>query len=393
MPGAETSVVVVSYRPGNWLRSCLESVREQASEVIVVDNASPGGEASEIARACGARPVPTRQNLGFAGGVAVGLTEARGEVIALLNDDAIAGAHWLTAATRVLNDPAVAAVTPKVVLAGRFAEVRLEDETWFAPGDPRPLGRQLRSITVDGAEVLDRALGAGLHDLEQDEWRWTAGARPFYVPVLEGVSDPRIELDGEPVAAGPIVRILNHAGSFLRGHGIAGEYGFGAPDDGRFDRPAERFGFSGTAPVFRAETLRRLGPFATRFFAYNEDTDWCLRARLAGMRILYDPEATVTHRMSATSGGAAAARVRHLARRNAALCLVRNAPARVAWKEIETRLRAGRADPVRRDLIRLLPWAVGTRFALSRRWSERPADVWARWADQDLEWDRSPASG
>ena len=34
---------------------------------------------------------------------------------------------------------------------------------------------------------------------------------------------------------------------------------------------------------------------------YLEDTDWCLRARLAGLRIVYDPTASVRHRLSATS--------------------------------------------------------------------------------------------
>jgi GT2 family glycosyltransferase len=173
---------------------------------------------------------------------------------------------------------------------------------------------------------------------------------------------------------------------------VAGEYGFGAPDDGRFEAPAERFGFSGTAPVFRAETLHRIGAFAPRFFAYNEDTDWCLRARLAGLRIMYEPAATVTHRLSATSGGAAAARVRHLAQRNALLCLVRNAPLPTAWNEVSARMRAGRGDPVRRELVRLLPWAAATRLAMSRHWTTRPGQIWARWAEQDMDWDRSPAA-
>ena len=123
-------------------------------------------------------------------------------------------------------------------------------------------------------------------------------------------------------------RLVNHAGSYLERHGVAGEYGLGAPDDGRFDHGAERFGFSGTAPVFRAETLERLGGLEPQFFAYNEDTDWCLRARLAGLRILYDPAATVRHRLSATSQGPRSPMVRFLAQRNALLCLVRNAPSR-----------------------------------------------------------------
>ena len=240
---------------------------------------------------------------------------------------------------------------------------------------------------------MGRAVGAGLHDLETGPdgatWRWTSPGLPFYVPVE--APDEEVRLDGEEVPAGPVVRVLNHAGSFLRAHGVAGEYGFGAPDDGRFDGPREPFGFSGTAPVFRAETLHRIGAFAPRFFAYNEDTDWCLRARLSGLRIAYDPAVTVTHRLSATSGGTAAERVRRLAQRNALLCLARNAPPSVARPEIARRLRLWPGDPVARQVARMLPWALATRAAMSRRWVETPAAVWGRWAEQDSSWETGPA--
>ena len=392
-----STVIVVSYRPGDWLEPCLQSVRDQASEVIVVDNASTGAQASIIARRCGARALRTRTNRGFAGGVAVGLAEARGEVVGVLNDDAVAEPGWLDSAAALLADPAVGAVTPKVLLDGRFAEVTVPGETWFAPGDARPLGRQVRALTVDGRDVLGAAVGGGLHELEtgpggpDDRWRWTAGAKPFYVPLGASGPDADIRVDGEPAVLGPVVSVVNHAGSFLRGHGIAGEYGLGVPDDGRLDQPADRFGFSGTAPVFRAATLARLGAFAPQYFAYNEDTDWCLRAHLAGLRIVYDPAGRVRHRLSATSGGTAALRVRRLSQRNALLCLVRNAPAPVARVHVAERLGRGWRDPVARQLAAKLPWAVSSRLALSRHWVYDPSEVWARYADRDTTWDDGPA--
>lgn len=390
---ASASVIIVSYRPGDWLAEAVASVADRAGQVVVVDNASPDGQAADVARRAGADVVYSRTNLGFAGGVAAGLERAGGAIVGILNDDARAGPDWLDSAAELLADPEVAAVTPKVVLATPYLEVTVPGETWSAPGDPRPLGSQIRALTAGGRDVLAAAVGGGIHDLESDgpdRWRWTAGSRPFYVPVPDGQA-VEVRADGEPATTGPVVRLVNHAGSYLRGHGIAGEYGFGAPDDGRFDAPAERFGFSGTAPVFRTATLQRLGGFAPRFFAYNEDTDWCLRARLAGMRILYDPHATVTHRLSATSGGTGAARVRHLSQRNALLCLMRNAPLGLARREVQQRLGRGWSDPVARDVARQLPWALSSRLALSRRWVERPEDIWARWADRDMSWDASPA--
>jgi GT2 family glycosyltransferase len=340
------------------------------------------------------------RNRGFAGGFDAGLHEARGDLIAVLNDDATADPLWLGAAAAVLADPGIAAVTPKVVLSGLFREVVLDDDPWQGPGDPRILGRQLRSVTAGGVEVLSSIVGGGIHTLERGlvdgdrdaAWRWTAGRAPFYVPVPDRAVDETVLVNGDPIGPGPLVRILNHAGSYLRDHGVAGEYGLGAPDDGRFDWPAERFGFSATAPVFRAETLRRIGGFAPAFFAYNEDTDWCLRARLAGLRVVYDPTATVTHRLSATSGGAAEAFVRNLAQRNALLCLVRNAPWPVARRHVMAHLRSGPGAGVRRAVLRRLPWAVATRLAMQRLWRESPRSIWDQWAEADTRWDVSPAA-
>ena len=403
----DTSVVVVSHRPGDWLVHCLESVLAQASEVVVVDNGSDGAAVTAVAGPLGARVVRADTNLGFAGGVALALGHARGDLVGVLNDDAVAGPNWLAAARAVLGDPSVAAVTPKVLLEGTYAEILLEDDPWFAPGDARPLGRQLHSVTVDGVEVIEGLRGAGVHGTEYGPdpggpvradgggphrlWRWTSGPNPFYVPVPDA-GRHEVTLDGHAVAVRGLCHLVNHAGSFLERHGVAGEYGLGAPDDGRFDAQAERFGFSGTAPVFRAETLRRIGGLEPRFFAYNEDTDWCLRARLAGMRIVYDPAAWVRHRLSATSRGPRTPLVRFLAQRNALLCLVRNAPPAVAREVLWRRLREAPEPGLRTAMARLLPWALATRARMRRSWTTTPAAVWARWAGADTTWDTSPAA-
>jgi N-acetylglucosaminyl-diphospho-decaprenol L-rhamnosyltransferase len=385
-----TTAIVVSYRPGGWLAPCLASLADEAGEVVVVDNGSEAHAASDEGHRAGAEVVRCRRNLGFAGGVAAGLARARGEVVGVLNDDATASPGWLSASAAVLEDPGVAAVTPKVRLAGRFAELSLPDRPWQAPGDGRVLGRQLRSVRVGGEERLEALVGRGVHGLEgagEDRWRWTRPGRALYVPVPDGDAVPALEVDGETVDAGPATRLVNHAGSHLLDHGVAAEVAAGLPDDGRVDDPAEPFGFSGTAPVFTRRVLEELGAFAVPFFAYDEDTDWCLRARLAGRRIAYEPRAVVTHRLSATSGGSSSPLVRFLQRRNSLLCLVRNAPPEVAERHL-WRLLADGAGDVRRSVLRRLPWALASRRSLARRWERSPREVWDRWAGAgDATWD------
>ncbi|HEY3241165.1 MAG TPA: glycosyltransferase, partial [Acidimicrobiia bacterium] len=325
-----TSVVVVACRRHPWLVPCLESVMDQADDVVVVDNGSPGRWAADEARRLGARPVTLERNVGFPGGVNAGLRLARGDVVALLNDDAFAGDGWLKSATEALRDPTVGAVAPKLLLAWPHLEIRFDDEPWFAPPDGRSFGRQLWAVTVGGEDVLPALFGPGVHRLEEaDEdgrrsrWRWTSGREPFYVPLPAGADPDAVLINGERVE-GRVVELVNNAGSYLSAEGHAGDYGFLAHDGPAFDEPADRFAACGAAMVVRAETLGRLGGFAGSFFAYYEDTDWCWRAQLAGLRVRYEPGTVVRHVRSVSTGPNL--NVKLLAARNRLHCLARNAP-------------------------------------------------------------------
>lgn len=390
-----TSVVVVSYRPAGWLEPCLRSVSGQADQVILVDNGSEGSRASEIGRAAGAVVLRSPVNLGFAPAVNAGTLLAKGDLLALLNDDAVASPGWLASAEQALADPSVAAVGPKIVFSTLYREVTLPDAEWRAPGDTRPLGRQVRTVLVGGHNVLAAATGPGLHRLETDgsgdKWRWTAGPRPWYVPLPEGDEGADVLVNGEAPPLGPVVRLVNSTGAWLDRRGYAGDIGSGAPDDGRFDKPADRFALSGAAWVTRLGTWRRLGPFAARYFAYYEDIDWCWRARLAGMRLVYDPAASIEHRGSASSGGEHVAGVRVMAERNRTLTMVRNGPSGLVVTALRDRWRNGPDEGVRAGIWQLLPWAVATRVAMSPRWAMRPDDVWRAWAGRDASWPEEPA--
>jgi GT2 family glycosyltransferase len=377
------SVVVVSYRPGAWLGACLASVAGQADQVVLIDNGSEDAVASRIGREAGATVVRCPVNTGFAPAVNLGAGIAKGTVLALLNDDAVAEPAWLPSAERALEDPSIAVVGPKIVLSARFREVVLDDQPWVAPGDGRPLGRQVRSVRVDGIEMLEVASGPGLYRLEHDgddRWRWTAGPEPWYVPLTGDGEGTKLVINGRPAPPGRVVRLLNGAGTFLDKRGYAGDIGADTTNDGRFDEPGERFAVSGAAFVTRRGTWRRLGPFARRYFAYYEDVDWCWRAHLAGMKVWYDPAGTVVHRRSASSGGEHEPWVRVMAERNRTLSMVRNGPSRLVLDALRQRLSEGPDGGVRAGTAALLPWALATRARLSRQWTVRPEDVWDRWA-------------
>jgi hypothetical protein len=191
-------------------------------------------------------------------------------------------------------------------------------------------------------------------------------------------------MNGEEAVPTREVDLVNTVGTYLRRDGYAGDCGADSPDGARFDTPAERFGASGVALVSRAETFRRVGLFADRFFAYYEDVDWCWRARLAGLRILYDPAATVRHARGATSGGVSSGWVRHLAERNRISCLWRNAPLPLAAAQTTAKWRGGRADGVVDELARVVAASLAERGSLRRRWALRCGDVYEAWAGVDV---------
>jgi GT2 family glycosyltransferase len=94
---------------------------------------------------------------------------------------------------------------------------------------------------------------------------------------------------------------IQNAGSLLLSDGSGADRGAGEPDDGRYDRSEEVFGFCGAGALLRREMLDDVGWFDPAFFMYYEDTDLSWRMRLRGWRVLYEPRAVIEHEHAASS--------------------------------------------------------------------------------------------
>jgi GT2 family glycosyltransferase len=148
------SVVVVSWNGAHLLPACLDSLLAQTvaerTEVIVVDNASVDGTAELLAaRYPVVRRVVAPRNLGFAGGVALGAGEARGQFLALVNNDAVLATDALEHLLAALTDPAndrVGAAT---------AQVHLDPGPHAAPGTT-PLVNSTGNLVTRAGRGLDR---------------------------------------------------------------------------------------------------------------------------------------------------------------------------------------------------------------------------------------------
>jgi GT2 family glycosyltransferase len=95
--------------------------------------------------------------------------------------------------------------------------------------------------------------------------------------------------------------IIDNVGLLMYPDGLGRGKGRLEKDEGQYDRTGEAFFPSGCAGLYRREMLDEIGPFDEEFFAYADDVDLGLRARLAGWKCIYVHSAIIYHKYSASS--------------------------------------------------------------------------------------------
>ena len=134
-----------------------------------------------------------------------------------------------------------------------------------------------------------------------------------------GMCASQVRFYGEPRLDSAAMLVAPDASSKQRGHGKP-------PED--FPVEEETLFPSGSAALYRRAMLEEVGGFDDAFFLYCEDTDLGLRARWAGWKCLYVPQAVVEHHYSHSAGGASPLKAYYV-ERNRLFVLVKNFPARM----------------------------------------------------------------
>ena len=315
------SVVIINYNRKALLRACLESLARQAGvtfETIVVDNGSSDGSPEMAADDFAVRVIRNTENRGFCAANNQGIAAARGEFIALLNNDAEAEPGWLAA---------------------------------------------LHSACARGAEI--------------------------------GMAASKILVWEDPTR-------IDKAGHLIFPDGQNRGRGSGAFDNGQFDREEEVLWPDGCAALYRKSMLDQIGGFDEDFFAYGDDAELGLRARIAGWKCVYVPAARVRHHRGSTLGKGSARRL-ELIERNRVLLALKLFPWSLLWLNpiyFAVRLLAGAVSAARGagdtahfpglsgkwrmaraivqgdlDALRLAPRMLRKRSAIRRIRRLTPADV------------------
>lgn len=93
-------------------------------------------------------------------------------------------------------------------------------------------------------------------------------------------------------------------GRFTFWKGFQGEHlGKGQRHDSSDTQPRWTPVAPGCCVMFPSSTFERIGLFDENYFVYFEDTDYFLRMKRAGLRLLYAPGISIAHKVSLSTGG------------------------------------------------------------------------------------------
>ena len=169
---SEISVIIVSWNAREHLRNCLASIRETRGlavcEIIVVDNASSDGSPEMVNESYPeVKLIRCVRNLGFASANNLGIRQATGTFLALVNSDVIVHRNCFQNLTEFLDDNHdVGFVGPRVIgrdgfvqkTCGRFPTIWNTFCEFFLlgkllPGLPGFSGFQIQTSGCEPVEV------------------------------------------------------------------------------------------------------------------------------------------------------------------------------------------------------------------------------------------------
>lgn len=198
MTGPEA--VIVSYNVRDLLLRCLDSLRADGVErIVVVDNASADGSAEAAAGVAGVEVVALPRNLGFGAGANRGVARTTSPYVAVVNPDEVVKPGCTEALVAALDrDDGVALVGPRLLTTdGRtYPSARTFPDLLVAAGHAfgylvwpgNPFSRRYRMADWDHESARDVDWLAGTHLLaRRTAWDEVAGFDERYFMYLEDV--------------------------------------------------------------------------------------------------------------------------------------------------------------------------------------------------------------
>lgn len=323
-----------------------------------------------------AKLVKSDSNLGFTGGNTLGLKQAKGEYIVLLNSDVTVDRKWLSALVDAAHDPKVGIVSSKLRYALPFIELTIDSAAVprskvFQTIDHSPIGVLVEDIICDplsiswlvyyksgfyekgdGAICTRRTSGRATVFLPFDPKRKTndymvtlhgfESAEPISLPVKlsingkvckQAVLHPYESRQFELHVGIKDLRkhprwLIQNAGNVVLSNGYSKDRGnvVASRDAERrehyeeeseyFEKKTELLAACGASCLIKRDVIDNVGFLDGYYFMYYEDVEFSLRAWRAGWKIMYEPRSIGYHKHRATTGAEESAFFLALVERN-----------------------------------------------------------------------------
>ena len=167
-PPPTVSVVVPTFNLRALALECVEALMLQSYtplEVVVVDDASTDGTAAALQRRYpGVRTIVRDANAGFAAAANTGVRASEGELVALLNNDAVPEPTWIEALVGAIADaPGVGACASRILTPHRRIELAGDRyRPWRRPSH-RAAGLSEAAASSDPRPVFGACAAAALY--------------------------------------------------------------------------------------------------------------------------------------------------------------------------------------------------------------------------------------
>ena len=362
---AHLEVYILNYNGKRFLSDCLESltlleVDEHTINVNVVDNGSCDDSKDFVnSKFPQFNFIDLKSNYGFSGGNNRGVHTRRKELKqkgivpdfhVFLNNDTIVDKNWAVNALNAFKkyegtQHRVGIVGSKSVFFDKFFVFDLIIEPGFSPADygsadTRNLGIMLEG-GLNGENIYTDFKRSKIINgySEENNCRWISPKTRFYVAVKDknesisinmklvnghiakieqtfkivDVATKKIFKTGKITAEAPFVLnlsvlpsnfvdVIQNAGTFVKENWQAGDRGFLEVDEGQYENQYFADSICGVSLFIKDSLFTKLGGYDENYFAYFEDTDLSLRARIEGYKCVYTPDSKIRH-IHCGSGG------------------------------------------------------------------------------------------
>lgn len=346
------SIVVLNYFGEKVLKDTLDSLLSQnypknKFEIIIIDNGSRDKSKTLILEyAKNSSQISYRflkQNVGFSKGNNEGVKIAKGEYVALLNNDTVVDKNWLGELIKeALKNDDIFAVNSRVMLYPRFFKLTIA-KPFYSELDHVNLTSSslLRFSKKNKIPVFFRAVEDEIEchiPFDPKFERKIALEFEFKKKKLKSAYSHNVlqilnfskstfnikkqkESQNKVVYSVPFdtqsVNLKNHSFEKIQNAGIiVFQDGYGRDIGAKvrymtqdyesyldqYNHSTEIYAACAAAVLYKKDALEKLGLLNESFFMYYEDVDISERARFHGYKIMYSPNAIVRHLHALSSG-------------------------------------------------------------------------------------------